>query len=177
MYGLAIANDAKYSYSMNVDEMDLTILKYSVYAHHTPKKLEEGERYRCVDDGFQEFTYLLIPHEGTWKDADVVRRARELNRRPFSVLETYHKGNQPQRRSFLSLESDHAVVAAVKEAEDRDGLIVRAYETKNQSGTAVLKAPFIDREAVLRFAPCEIKTVKIPYDQAKPVHEGNLLEF
>lgn len=177
MYGLAIANDAKYSYSMNVDEMNLTILKNSVYAHHNPKKLEEGERYRCVDDGFQEFTYLLIPHEGTWKDADVVRRARELNRRPFSVLETYHKGNQPQRRSFLSLESDHAVVAAVKEAEDRDGLIVRAYETKNQSGTAVLKAPFMDREAVLRFSPCEIKTVKIPYDQAKPVHEVNLLEF
>lgn len=177
IYGLAIANDSKYSYSMDVDEMNLTILKNSVYAHHDPKRLEEGEQYRYVDDGLQEFTYLLIPHEGTWKDADVIRHARELNQRPFSIIETFHKGTQPQLRSFLSLESDHVVAAVVKEAEDRDGLIVRAYETKRQSGSAVLKVPFINREAVLKFTPCEIKTVKIPYDETKPVHEVNLLEL
>ena len=46
MYGLAIANDAKYSYNMDVDEMNLTVLKNSVFAHHDPKELEEGVEYR-----------------------------------------------------------------------------------------------------------------------------------
>lgn len=177
MYGLAIANDSKYSYSMDVDEMDLTILKNSVYAHHDPKELEEGVEYNYVDDGIQEFTYLLIPHEGNWKDSDVIKYAKELNQKPSVVIETFHKGKNPQRQSFLELISGHVLVSAVKESEDKDGLIVRAYETKKQKGRAVLKVPFMNREEVLEFAPCEIKTIKIPYDESKPVCEVNMLEF
>ena len=82
-----------------------------------------------------------------------------------------------QRGSFLSLESDHAVISAVKEAEDKDGVIVRAYETKKQDGRAVLKVPFLNREEELTFTPCEIKTVKLPYDHSCPIQEVNLLEF
>lgn len=177
MYGLAIANDSKYSYSMDVDEMDLTILKNSVYAHHDPKELEEGVEYNYVDDGIQEFTYLLIPHEGNWKDSDVIKYAKELNQKPSVVIETFHKGKNPQRQSFLELISGHVLVSAVKESEDKDGLIVRAYETKKQKGRAVLKVPFMNREEVLEFAPCEIKTIKIPYDESKPVCKVNMLEF
>ena len=177
MYGLAIANDAKYSYNMDVDEMNLTVLKNSVFAHHDPKELEEGVEYRYVDDGLQEFTYALIPHEGSWKDGRVMEISKEINVRPQTVIETFHKGKQPARRSFLSLDCDHALISAVKESEEKDGVIVRAYETKKQAGKAVLKAPFMDREAELVFAPCEIKTVKIPYDRSLPVAEVNLLEL
>ena len=177
MYGLAIANDAKYSYNMDIDEMNLTVLKNSVFAHHAPKQLEEDCEYCFVDDGLQEFTYILIPHEGSWKDADVVKRAKEVNVRPQTVIETFHEGKLAQRGSFLSLESDHAVICAVKEAEDKDGVIVRAYETKKQAGRAVLKVPFLNREEELIFTPCEIKTVKLPYDHSCPIQEVNLLEF
>lgn len=177
MYGLAIANNAKYSYSMDIDEMNLTVLKNSVYAHHDPKKLEEGVEYNFVDDGIQEFTYMLIPHEGGWKDADVVKHARELNQKPVSIIETFHDGKQPQSQSFLSLECSHAVICVLKEAEDKDGIIVRAYETKKQAGKGILRIPFMNREETLTFAPCEIKTVKIPYDGTKPICEVNMLEF
>lgn len=177
MYGLAIANDCKYSYSMDVDEMNLTILKNSVYAHHDPKQLEEGVEYSYVDDGIQEFNYLLLPHEGSWKDSSIVKRAKELNVHPVPVIETFHKGQNPQKQSYLELESSHVVIGAVKQAEDGDGIIVRAWETKKQSGTAVLKLPFLNREAELHFTPCEIKTVKIPYDASLPVQEVNMLEL
>lgn len=177
MYGLAIANDAKYSYSMDVDEMNLTILKNSVYAHHDPKVLEDDVEYQYVDDGIQEFTYILMPHEGNWKDAEVIKHAKELNRKPVTVIETFHKGNQPQRQSFMELISNHCMISGVKEAEDRDGLIIRAYETKKQNGKALLKVPFMNREETLTFAPCEIKTIKIPYDKTKPVCEVNMLEY
>lgn len=177
MYGLAIANDAKYSYSIDVDEMNLTVLKNSVYAHHDPKVLEEGVEYQYVDNGIQEFTYLLIPHEGGWKDSNVIKYARELNQKPMAVIETYHSGKQSKSQSFLSLKSDHVIVSTVKEAEDKDGIIVRAYETKKQSGKAVLCVPFMNREETLNFGACEIKTIKIPYDAEKPICEVNMLEY
>lgn len=177
MYGLTIANNAKYSYNMDVDEMNLTVLKNSVYAHHDPKVLEEDMEYRYVDDGIQEFTYALIPHEGSWKDAKVTEHAREINVRPQAIIETFHKGKLPARQSFVSLDCDHALISAIKESEDKDGIIIRAWETKKQSGKAVLKIPVMDREAELSFEPCEIKTIKIPYDHSKPVTEVNLLEL
>lgn len=177
MYGLSIANDAKYSYNMDIDEMNLTVLKNSVFAHHDPKELEPGTEYRFVDDGIQEFTYILLPHAGSWKESGITRRAKEINVRPLTVIETYHKGAQPQRRSFLSLESDHIQVCAVKEGEDRDGVIVRMYETAKRPGRAVLKAEFLGREQELSFTPCEIKTVKLPYDRSLPVTEVNMLEM
>lgn len=177
MYGLAIANDAKYSYSFDVDEMNLTVLKNSVYAHHDPKELEEGMEYHFVDDGIQEFTYLLLPHEGGWKDSGIIKHAKELNVKPVTIIETFHKGSMPQKNSFLSLESDNLIISAIKEAEDGDGIIVRAYETKKQNVKATLKVPFLNREEILSFAPCEIKTVKVPYDHSKPVTEVNMLEM
>ena len=177
MYGLAIANNAKYSYSFDVDEMNLTVLKNSVYAHHDPKKLEDGVEYEFVDDGIQEFMYMLLPHTGGWKDSEIVKHARELNQKPVTIIETFHKGSLPARNSFLSMESDNVVISAMKEAEDGDGVIIRAYETKRQASQALLKIPFLNREETLSFAPCEIKTVKLPYDHSAPVMEVNLLEM
>lgn len=177
MYGLAIANDCKYSYCINKDEMRLTVLKNAVYAHHDPTKLKEGAQYDYVDEGVQEFNYILLPHAGGWKDSSVIKRAGELNFRPIPVIETYHKGKNPQEQSYLEIESDHVTIGAVKQAEDKDGIIIRAVETKKQAGDAVLKIPFMNRKARLSFAPCEIKTVKVPYDASLPVREVNLLEL
>ncbi|WP_394916409.1 alpha-mannosidase [uncultured Robinsoniella sp.] len=177
MYGLAIANDAKYSYSFDVDEMCMTILKNSVFAHHDPKQLEEGMEYKYVDEGIQEFTYLLLPHEGTWKDSKIAEHAAALNQRPAAIIETFHAGSQPQKQSFMELKSDHVAAVVMKEAQDRDGIIIRAYERKKQKGKAVLKVPFLNRETVLDFAPCEIKTIKIPYDASKEITEVNMLEY
>ncbi len=177
MYGLAIANNAKYSYNIDVDEMNLTFVRNSAFSHHEPAELSEKEEYAYTDEGIQEFIYTLIPHEGTWKSADVQKYAEETNVRPKTIIETYHKGSLPARKSFLSLKSDHVLVGAVKESEEKDGVIVRMWETKHQAGKALLRLPFLEREAEFAFEPCEIKTVKVPYDRKLPVVETNMLEM
>ncbi len=177
MYGLAIANDSKYSYDFNVDEMGITILKNSVYAHHDPKVLEEGVDYKFVDDGIQEFTYLLLPHEGTWKNSNIIKHSKELNQKPTAIIETFHQGKLPQKQSFIQFESNHIIISSMKEAEDKDGIIIRAYETKKQKGMAKLSIPFMSREIELEFTPCEIKTIKVPYDNSKQIVEVNMLEY
>ena len=80
--------------------------------------------------------YSLLPHAGDWREAQVTRRAYELNAplRPVTVM-----GEVPaEGRSFLRVESDHVVVETIKTADDGDGLIVRMYEAHNQRGQVCL---------------------------------------
>jgi alpha-mannosidase len=177
LYGLGLANDSKYSYSFDIDEMAVTILKNSVYAHHDPKQLDPEEEYNYVDHGIQEMTYVLIPHEGGWKDSEIIRRAMEINQRPITVIETFHEGKQPQTQSFAQVENKEIIISAMKEAEDKDGIIIRAYETMKQHVYATIKLPFMGRTITAQFGPCEIKTFKVPYDKKTKIAEVNMLEF
>ena len=65
----------------------------------------------------------------------------------------------------------------MKEAEDRDGIIIRAYETMRHDTKCTIKLPFLDRVIKTQFSPCEIKTFKVPYDKATEVTEVNMLEM
>jgi alpha-mannosidase len=47
---------------------------------------------------------------------------------------------------------------------------------KHQVRTTI-SLPFPGRSVLLDFKPCEIKTIKIPYDPAKEISEVNMLEI
>ena len=177
VYGLAVANDAKYSYSFGSDEMAVTILKNSPYAHHGPAELDPEKEYVYVDHGVQTFLYAMLPHAGSWKDSGIIRTAQEINQRPVILAESCHRGSLPQSDSFLSVDKGQVIVSAVKEAEDQDGIVIRAYETLKQPVDAEISLNFMGRKIRLHFAPCEIKTVKIPYDRSKEASETNMLEW
>jgi alpha-mannosidase len=75
------------------------------------------------------------------------------------------------------VDKGQVIVSAVKEAEDQDGIVIRAYETLKQPVDAEISLDFMGRKIRLHFAPCEIKTVKIPYDRSKEASETNMLEW
>jgi alpha-mannosidase len=177
LYGLGIANDSKYSYSFDIYEMAVTLLRNSVYAHHDPKVLNPEQDYIYQENGTQEMNYILLPHEGGWKDSEILRRAMETNQKPLTVIETYHEGSQPQKQSFVQVDCKEVVITVMKEAEDKDGIILRAYETMKHQVEATIEIPFIERTIILNFKPLEIKTVKIPYDNNSAVKKVNMLEF
>lgn len=177
MYGLAIANDSKYSYSFDVDEMSVTLLKNSVYAHHDPRKLDPEEEYLYVDNGLQEMTYALVPHENTWKQSEILHVAAVINQRPLTVIETFHSGSQPQKKSFLAVDAPEVLVSAIKEAEDKGGVVLRAYEAMHRRTSCHIEVSFMDRCIDTDFAPSEIKTFYLPYDREQPVREVNLIEL
>jgi len=138
-YGVALLNDGKYGHSLHDNILGLSLLKGAI--HPDPD----------ADRGRHRFTYSLLPHEGDWRAAQVVRRAYELNAPLFLDKETRKQGDKetftssislsPDLRvslSFLSTPTDHIVVETVKVADDGDGLIVRLYEAHNQRGPASL---------------------------------------
>lgn len=177
-YGFSLLNDGKYSLDVNVRDIGLTLLRSPAYAHHIPAALEPQEEYSYIDHGQQCFHYTMYPHSGSWEAAQTVRRAAELNQPPFALFATFHpEGRLPQSASFLSVTPHHVMVSVLKEAEDRDGWIVRAYETSGAAARARIDLPALGRTIDADFGPAEIKTFHLPRDPSKPVTERNLLEW
>lgn len=153
--GLTVINDAKHGYDACGGDIGLSAVRSPVWAWHDPRELEEGGDFEYMDQGRQTFLVRLVPHAGEWREADVVRRAAELNQPAFALIETYHEGPLPQHASFGSDGGGDVVLTVLKAGED-GGLAVRAYETGGRASRARLEVLGVAIEAEL--GPHEIKT-------------------
>ena len=177
-YGVSVLNDGKYSFSVGGATLGMTVLRSPIYAHHVPHVPEPNEMYAFIDQGIQRFSYSLLPHTGSWREAGTVQRAAELNQRPVVLKETYHPwGTLPQCAAFVEVVPDNVVVSTLKRAEDDEALILRCYETHGSTTKAAIRLPRWYRTIDVVFGPSEIKTFRIPIDQALLVVETNLLEI
>jgi len=176
-YGFSLLNDGKYSLDVNMGDIGLTVLRSPAYANHIPAVLKPGGLYAYIDQGIQRFNYTLLPHTGSWETAGTVRRAAELNQFPITLYATCHsEGALPQSDSFIAVEPENVMVSVLKQAEDGDDLVLRAYETNGTAARATILLPKWGREIKIDFGPYEIKTFRVPRDPVKQVKETNLLE-
>ncbi|NLO82394.1 MAG: alpha-mannosidase [Clostridiales bacterium] len=173
LYGLSILNDSKYSFSILDNDMRMTVANSSIIADHFGARDEWRE---FLDQGVQEFSYVLVPHPGDWRDVRVVKRAYELNIKPVGIMETYHEGPLPQAMEGIRISADNIIATVFKRAENDDGYILRCYETSGVKTRAGISVPILKREWEAEFGQCEIKTFWIPDDSSKEVVERNLLE-
>ncbi len=177
-YGVSLLNDGKYSYDVDVRDMGLMILRSPIYAHHNPAVPQPDTEYRFIDQGVQRFRYALYPHADGWEAAGTVRRAAELNAPLIAMVATGHPhGLLPLRAGFATTTPDTIVITALKEAEDGDALIVRAYESARTATRATIDLPGWGRTIEAAFGPAEIKTFRVPYDTTQPPVEVNMLEW
>ncbi len=174
-YGLTVVNDAKYGYSVNGGDLRVSIARAAVYANHEPRALQPGVDYSWMDQGPQEFQMQLIPHQGTWQQAGVVRAAEELVTTAPIIYQGIHPGNRPGADSFMAVDASDVVVEAVKQSEDGQDLIVRSYETDGHATTATLQMPFAHAQWKGEYHPFEIKTLRIDSKTGR-VKEVNALE-
>ena len=177
LFGLSLLNNGKYSFDVKQHEINLTVLRSPIYAHHAPYQPHSEREYTFMDQGLQRFTYALFPHAGSWEEAGTVKRAAELNVPPTAVLESFHPGPLPQRQSYLWVEGDSVVVSALKEAEDNDDLILRCHETSGVATRATIHLPGWGRCIEATFGPSELKTFRVPRDVEAEVREANLIEW
>lgn len=115
--GLAVLNDSKYGYDAKPDCLRLTLLRSPNWP--SPNS----------DHGHHQFTYRLVPHQGDWREANIVQLAQELNN-PI-VLKT--SPIQETSRSFISISAPNIIISAFKRSQDQSGWIIRLYETHGQS--------------------------------------------
>ncbi|MEX2536308.1 MAG: alpha-mannosidase [Trueperaceae bacterium] len=153
-YGVALLNDCKYGHDVKDHVMRLTLIKSPV--RPDPQ----------ADKGLHQFTYSLLPHEGTWREGRVIQEGYDLNL-PLQVLPVAGVGRVeregelaagstpelPSQFSFARCDSDHVVIETVKRAEDGHGWIVRVYEAK-QFRSAKVKLTF--GKPLARAAECNL---------------------
>jgi Alpha-mannosidase len=174
LYGLALLNDCKYSFDVKDNDMRMTVVRSPIFADH---RGERDDMCEFMEQGIQEFGYILVPHSGEWRDAGVVRKACELNVEPILIMETFHKGIMPLTYEGIRISSSNIIATALKRAEDGDGYILRCYETSGRAADTEIEIPMLGRKWTTRFGKCEIKTFLIPEDIGDKVSERNLLEM
>lgn len=124
-YGAALLNDGRYGCHARGNELGLTLLRTPV--------LPDQE----ADEGAQALTYALYPHAGDWVQGGVLAEAEDLNR---PLFHTPYAGPEAEHR-FLELDGAHLGLAALKPAEDGEGLILRLYEAAGGRGPVSVRPP------------------------------------
>jgi alpha-mannosidase len=83
----------------------------------------------------------------------------------------------PQAQSFLAIEPATVTATVLKQAEEGDDLIVRAYASARAAAEATISMPAWGRTFTAAFGPSAIKTFRVPRDPARPVAEVSMLEW
>ncbi|WP_051425498.1 alpha-mannosidase [Jiangella gansuensis] len=185
--GLAVVNNAKHGYDVSPADgsvspsIGITAVRSPVYSWHDPRLLDPDGFYSFQDQGVQRFSYLLVPHAGDWRSAELSRRAAVLGSAPRAMLESFHEGRLPAADSFVADGSGQVMVTAVKGWEDGDAsapeLIVRAVETTGAPASARIELPVLGRVLEADFGPSQLRTFRVPRDASRPVVEVDLLEW
>lgn len=176
IHGVSLLNDCKYAYDAQDHTVSLTILRSPIIAYDRSQKLDENMDYEYSDQGIHRFSYALVPHKGSWDEAQTPHLAAEFNQSPLTVIESYHEGPLPQNTSFVEVDSTSVDLVSLKQAEDSADLIVRCRETFGRADQARIRLKLWEREITAAFGPYEIKTFRVPADQSLPVLETDFLE-
>ncbi|EAR50225.1 putative alpha-mannosidase [Oceanicola granulosus HTCC2516] len=124
---VVLANDAKYSFAGKDGVVYVTALRSPVFAHHDPVPLEDGARYRYMDQGEHAFTFHLRAAPALSR-GDALALAETLNKPVISTPHVARGGTGPARGSWLAVEAEGLHVSTLKMAEDDARTILRATE-------------------------------------------------
>ncbi len=169
-YGVALINDGKSDYDIEGHTMRLSLAPL----------VEESAA--VSEQGRQLFTYSLLPHNGDFREGEVVENAYALNSPPTAFpLPANRPGSLPLERSFFEVDNSAVFIESIKRAETEAAVIVRLYEAHNTRGTVTLttslpfksawlcdlmeaslaEIPLSGGEMLLPIQPFEIVTVKL----------------
>jgi len=88
--------------------------------------------------GTHTFKYAMSPHAGSHETAKVWQQAHSHNV-PVRVVQTGgHDGELPEQLSFVRIAPGNLVVSAIKKAERTDSIILRFYNTTDESVEGVV---------------------------------------
>lgn len=114
-YGVSLLNDCKYGHSVKDSNIALTLIKSGIEPNPT------------ADQEKHQFTYAIYPHMEGWRTAGTVEEAYKLNQPLLTALNT----KKNQKYSLVSAAHSNIVIETIKQAEDKNGIIIRMYESEN----------------------------------------------
>lgn len=172
--GLSVMSDSKYSYDCPGAELRLTALRNVIFADHYSYR--PAADFDFTDEGLNRFSYGIYLHEDEAEKSEIVKQAHLFNNNVTAIPESYHKGELPQKDSYLYVNADNVLITALKRCEDGSGdLIIRLYETKGiESTRCYIMSKLFDNGFWFDIGKHEIKTFRV--DRNLNVKETNFLE-
>lgn len=163
-FGVALLSESKYGFSAHGNVMRMSLLRSA--KHPDPE----------ADMGRHNFVYAIMPHEDTWREADVVAESYLFNQ-PVVFASTAKKPVVESGYSFLGTDDPNIVIDTVKQAEDSDAIIVRMFECHGARGVAHIYCDFPFKSAhYCNFledegaeVECEDGILTIPFESYKVI--------
>ncbi len=172
--GISVMSDSKYSYDCPGNELRITLLRNVIFADHFSHRPKAD--FNFTDEGLQRFEYGIAVHTGEAEASGITAEAALFNCRPVAVPESYHKGTEPQVKSFVTVTEPNVIVTAFKLCEDGSGdTVIRCCETDGKDTARVgIVCDIINAGFWADFGKNEIKTFRI--DTEGYVRETDFLE-
>uniref|UniRef100_A0A8D0GW81 Alpha-mannosidase n=1 Tax=Sphenodon punctatus TaxID=8508 RepID=A0A8D0GW81_SPHPU len=134
-FGVALLNDCKHGASANGNVMSLSLLR--------APKLPDA----TTDMGPHQFSYAVMPHAGSFKEAGVIQHAYSFN---FPIHTVSAVSAPSPAWSAFSVQSPAIVLETIKQAEDRpDALVARLYESHGSTIVTWLHTSLPVKEAII----------------------------
>uniref|UniRef100_A0A8C9NH97 alpha-mannosidase n=1 Tax=Serinus canaria TaxID=9135 RepID=A0A8C9NH97_SERCA len=150
-FGVALLNDCKYGASAHRNVLSLSLLR-------APKSPDA-----TADIGHHQFTYAVMPHQGSFQQAGVIQQAYNLN---FPLHVVPASCAQCPAWSAFSVSSPAIVLETVKQAEDRpEAVVVRLYEAHGSTVTAWLQTSLPIKEAICDLLERPLAQGRLPLEQ------------
>lgn len=177
-YGIALFDNVRYGYNLKGDGIGL-ILSYGLKRHNYPEiKNLSWNKEASGDAGGEEFSYAIYPHQGNLQTANVVQKAKMFNT-PLLAKNIDESINSKKLLPLLRNIPDNIILQTIKKAEKGDALVVRLYETEQESTQAsivlsknirtvfetdlgekaISEISKVSDTIQLKFKPFEIKTI------------------
>jgi len=176
--GLACCSDAAGGYDALGGRLRLTAVRSPKVADHGwGWGNDDATGYPVTDQGRHRLRYRLLPHPGTWADAQVSRVADEQRTEFPAVLDTWHPGTLGPEAGALDVEGDSVVVPVVKRAETGTGTVLRVWEVAGRRSAARVTLRGTDRSWTGELGPHEVRTIYVPDDPDEPVRRVDIPEL
>ncbi len=121
-FGVSILNDCKYG----SDKPDDHTLRTTMI--HTPGVRDRFRDQATQDIGRHEIGLAFVAHRGSWEEGRTAWQAARFNQPLRAFLPAAHPGALGRTFSLVSLNNDQVQIAAVKQAEDSNEIVVRLKE-------------------------------------------------
>ena len=105
--------------------------------------------------GVFSFSYALLPHAGTWKDAGIPSKSYCFNRELIVKQAWPHDGAINTLSALFAVDRESVIITAVKRAELSNDIIVRLYESKGEKTDTILTSLFNIKSA------CEVNAIEM----------------
>jgi alpha-mannosidase len=162
-HGIALANTGSAGYFPFGNTLDLILFRSlaNFPDYYGPLAAEQGD---------QTYEYVLIPHDGDWREGNAVAAGHAVN----TPLTVHYAGRRAGQRgnaaSFLSAQPDNVRITAVKRSYDGNALVLRLWESDGKpcDATININVPFAGawnatmEETLLGPLPVSGNTICVP---------------